>query len=117
MAVLAKPRRIFLFGFDGRIKGEDSEAAGALYFKEDHKDYHTPRRVDSEVRWFAKAHLWWDTIHFNEIAPAMIRHLTLLFDLPMPLIYNVCPDSALDCFPRITFDRFLEIVTGKDRRH
>jgi tetratricopeptide (TPR) repeat protein len=116
-ATLAKPRRIFLFGFDGRIKGEDSQQQGALYFKEDHKDYHTPRRLEPAVRWFTKAHLWWDTIHFDEVASVTMRHLALLFDLPRPLIYNVCPDSALESFPRITFDRFLEIVSDRDNGH
>lgn len=112
-ATLARPRRIFLFGFDGRIKGDDHREKGALYFKEDHKDYFTPRRDEEQVRWFAKAHLWWDTIHFDEIASVMMRHLALLFDLPRPVIYNVCADSAIESFPRITFNRFLEIVADE----
>ena len=113
VALLAKPRRIFLFGFDGRIKGDDSQRPDALYFKEDDKSYYTPHRSEAEARQLIKANLWWDTLRFDELASITLRHLALLFDLPHPPIYNVCPDSALESFPRISIDRFLQLTSGR----
>ena len=40
VGVLGRPRRIFLFGFDGQIKGSDSQQPGALYYKELDENYH-----------------------------------------------------------------------------
>jgi tetratricopeptide (TPR) repeat protein len=116
VGVLARPRRIFLFGFDGQIKGRDSRRLGALYYREDHEGYHHPRRNELEVRRLIKAHLRWNTLNFNELAPVVLRHAALLFDLPLPPIYNVCADSALTPFPRLTFARFREIVSSKAAR-
>ena len=41
----------------------------------------------------------------------VLRHAALLFELPQPPIYNVCPDSAVTVFPRITFDQFRRLVS------
>jgi tetratricopeptide (TPR) repeat protein len=113
VGLLARPRRIFLFGFDGQIKGSDIQQEGAIYYRENDDNYYSPRRrVELEIRWLAKVNLLWDSVRFNEVAPFVLRHLGLLFDLPMPPIYNVCVDSALDTFPRITVERFFEIVSA-----
>jgi len=112
VGVLARPRRIFLFGFDGQIKGRDSQRLGALYYREDHEGYHDTRRNEPEARRLTKAYLRWDTLNFNDFAAVVLRHTALLFDLPLPPIYNVCTDSALTPFPRITFARFREIVSS-----
>ena len=111
VGVLGLPRRIFMFGFDGQIKGSDSQQPDALYYKELHESYHAERRAEPEVRDFTRAWLLWDSTLFNELAPRVLRHAALLFDLPQPPIYNVCPDSAVTVFPRITFDRFRRLVS------
>jgi hypothetical protein len=111
VAVLGLPRRIFMFGFDGQIKGSDSQQPDALYYNEHHEGYHQTRRNVPEVRDLTRAWLLWDSTLFNELAPHVLRHAALLFDLPQPPIYNVCPDSALTVFPRITFDQFRRLVT------
>jgi hypothetical protein len=113
VAVLARSRRIFLFGFDGQMKGKDLEQAESLYYRDGHKAYFAPRRTEIEVRRMNMLWLWWDSMRFNETAPVVLRHTALLFDLPLPPIYNVCIDSALNSFPRITFDRFLEIAASQ----
>lgn len=113
VGVLARPRRIFLFGFDGQIRGRDSQRSGALYYREDHEGYHATRRNEPEARRLTKAILRRDTLYFNDLAPVVLRHAALLFDLPSPPIYNVCADSALTPFPRLTFARFREIVSSK----
>jgi hypothetical protein len=109
--VLGLPRRIFMFGFDGQIKGSDSQQPDALYYKEHHESYHQSGRKIPEMRDFTRAWLLWDSVMFNEVAPHVLRHAALLFDLPQPPIYNVCPDSALTVFPRITFDQFRRLVS------
>jgi hypothetical protein len=116
VGLLAQPRRLFLFGFDGQIQGHDVHRPGAHYYHEDHPAYYRPRRREPELQRLNKGCLRWDTTRFNETAAVVIRHVTLLFDLPRPPIYNVCFDSALDPFPRITFERFREIVSGKGVR-
>ena len=109
-ALLLEPRRIFLFGFDGRIKGEDSQAAEALYYKEHDPSYLKTARGNPAARELTRKWLWWDSLQFNEVAPHALRHTALLFDLDLPPIYNVCPGSALTPFPRVSFERFLEIA-------
>ena len=109
--VLSRPRRIFLFGFDGQMKGSDTGKADALYFKENHEGYHQTGRERPEVRDLTRAWLLWDSRLFNEMATHVLRHAALLFDLPEVPIYNVCPDSALKVYPRITFDRFLQLAS------
>ncbi len=111
VAVLARPRRVFLFGFDGRIRGSDSSRKGALYFREESDAYHAAGRSEDDTRSYTKATLWWDSLRFNEFAPIVLRHVALLFNLPQPPIFNVNVDSALEPFPRVTFDRFREIVS------
>jgi hypothetical protein len=111
VGLLARPRRIFLFGFDGKIKGTDSQQPDALYYKEHDASYHMTGRAKPAVRELTRSWLWRDTMLFNDIAPHVLRHGALLFDLPQPPIYNVCADSALDVFPRITFKRFRKLVS------
>jgi len=116
VGMLARPRRIFLFGFDGQIQGHDPQRPGALYYGEHHQSYFAPRRHEPEMRRYTQTSLWWDSLLFNEMAPSVLRYVALLFDLPQPPIYNVCVDSAVTSFPRITFERFREIVSREDLR-
>jgi tetratricopeptide (TPR) repeat protein len=113
VAVLARPRRIFLFGFDGKIRGEDPQAAGSLYFGEEDSRYHAPARRTTAGRQTTKSWLWWDSRRFNETAPVTLRHVALLFDMPLPPIYTVCPDSALEPFPRISMAQFAELISER----
>lgn len=116
VAVIGAPRRIFLFGFDGQTKGEDLQEATAVYYRDGHEAYHAPHRKDPAVRRLQKPFLWWDTLRFNESGPVVVRQVALLFNVPIPPIYNVCPDSALDPFPRISFERFRQIAAGSGLR-
>ena len=71
VGVLGRPRRIFLFGFDGQIKGSDSQQPGALYYKE-HRRRLSPQDVRAEYPRFATSRatrLLWDSTLFNELAP------------------------------------------------
>ena len=115
VGLLGLPRRIFLFGFDGQLEGDDLHRPEAHYYRGNHPRYYSPRRTEPEVQRLNKGWLRWDTTRFNETATTVIRHTTLLFDLPRPPIYNVCFNSALNPFPRITFERFCDIVSDSAR--
>lgn len=101
MVTLLEPRRIFLFGFDGRATGP-TEAIGSLYFGESEK---LPVIADS-ARVFTAGYLWWDSFRFNQIAESMLYHLAILHGIQLPVIYNVCPSSGITVFPRISIDDF-----------
>lgn len=104
LAVLLEPRRIFLFGFEGKVS-----AAGEYYYAEQDKASTLGERWQNRTaRW-----LWWDSFRFNHVAPCFINHLHLLHDAQFPLIYNVCKDSALTCFPRIGLDDYSRLVRGE----
>ena len=99
VGILARPRRVFLFGFDGKIEGSDIHRVGAHYYRDGHQAYHAPHRKEAEVRRIHVGALLWNSTHFSETAPVVVRHMSLLFDLPLPPIYNVCLNSALTPFP------------------
>ena len=103
-AILLEPRRIFLFGFEGKARA----AAGAYYYAQDYKAAYMGQDWQTRTaRW-----LWWDSFRFNQVAPCFINHLQLLHDVPYPLIYNVCQDSAITCFPRIWLDEYSRLTRG-----
>lgn len=103
-AILLEPRRIFLFGFDGKTSGR----TGERYYAEDDKaSYMAVGWEDRMERWLA-----WDTLRFNQVTTCFINHLHLLHDIKYPLIYNVGPDSALTCFPRIGLDDYSALTEG-----
>jgi hypothetical protein len=116
VGILARPRRVFLFGFDGKIEGSDIHRVGAHYYRDGHQAYHAPHRKEAEVRRINVGWLLWDSTRFSETAPVVVRHMSLLFDLPLPPIYNVCLNSALTPFPRVSFDRFRDIVVSEGAR-
>lgn len=102
LAILLEPRRIFLFGFEGKANA----ATGEYYYAEDYKaSYMGEGWQNRTARW-----LWWDSFRFNHVAPCFINHLQLLHDVRYPLIYNVCKDSAITCFPRIGLDDYSTLV-------
>ena len=112
IALHLAPRRIFLFGFNASIAGNDVAAEGALYYKELDTRYHAnvARRSELKVRDFSRRWGQRDAMMFNDAAPHSLRQTSLLFDLPLPPIYNVCIGSGLTVFPRISFDDFLAIA-------
>jgi hypothetical protein len=100
-AILLEPRRIFLFGFEGK-----STPTGEYYFAENDKASSLGQNWQSRTeRW-----LRWDSFRFNQVTPCFINHLQLLHDVQYPLIYNVCKDSAITCFPRIWLDEYSSLT-------
>lgn len=103
-AVLLKPRRIFLFGFD---QGGNAET-GEYYYAEHLKD------AGLEKGWQSRTERWlrWDAFRVSHLAPCFVNHLHMLHDVDYPLIYNVCKHSAITCFPRIELDDYLALDRG-----
>jgi tetratricopeptide (TPR) repeat protein len=107
-AILGRPRRIFLFGFDQRVEGERDKKSA--YFKGFKDRYRT--QDDSDFpRWRYEAD-WvkWDGIQVNEVSIITLRMIALMFNLNLPPIYNVCPNSALEGYPKINVSQFKEMV-------
>jgi hypothetical protein len=109
---LAGPSRIFLLGFDGKAD-VDLDSDDGIYF---HQGAKIAAAATGDVPgWpsFKRKHdfwLRWDSLRVSEIAPVFLRHLSLLYGAPVTPVYNVCPDSAIDCFPRISAREFEELT-------
>ncbi len=54
-----------------------------------------------------------DTLTFDVAADLSLQGASLLFDLPVPEIYNVSPDSHLGLFPKIGIDECLEMLVDE----
>jgi len=102
LAVLARPKNIFLFGCDGvaPLKG------GGVYFRQGSEEY-GKQNVASEqyARWLAR-----DTFFFNAMISTVLDSLSVLHRIALPPIYLCNPDSAYRPFPRIDGDEFLRII-------
>lgn len=108
--VLGKPRRVFLFGFDQRVEDDDPSKDSGLYYKELDERYHAQDRSDPILRQHVRDWVRWDAIQVNEVSVVTLRMLSLMFNIELPMIFNVCPDSALEGFPKIDVNKFAEIV-------
>ena len=104
IAVLARPRRIFLFGCDGAAPVERDRDT-PVYFRQQSAAY-GPRTADNQhyARWLAR-----DTFFFNAMIPMVLASLSALHGCPVPLIYNCNPDSAYRPFPRVAARDFLTL--------
>tara|TARA_Y100001960_G_scaffold272238_1_gene299572 strand:- start:1476 stop:2879 length:1404 start_codon:yes stop_codon:yes gene_type:complete len=109
-AVLGRPRRIFLFGFDQRVEGAAAEKESMVYYKELDERYPAHDRSNLSRRKHISDWVKWDAIQVNEISCVTLRMLALMFRVELPPIYNVCPDSALESFPKIDIKQFLKMV-------
>ena len=110
-AVLGRPRRIFLFGFDQRVIEDDGDKSSSVYFKEFDDRYPAHDRTDEARRQHISDWVKWDAIQVNELSGVSLRMLAQMFGVDLPIIYNVCPKSGLDRFPKIDIAQFLDLVT------
>jgi hypothetical protein len=94
--VLGLPRRIFLLA---STADQEATASSLTPCTTRNTRAIPTRRETPEVRDFTCL----AAMGFMDVqrsAPSVLRHASLLFDLPQPPIYNVCADSA-GGFPRI----------------
>jgi len=104
--VLGGARRVFLFGVDG--VGRDA-AGGHERFGSGDAAYRFEATDDREKRVLAE-NLLVDTLTFDFAADLGIQGIASLFDLPVPPIYTVSPDSHITLFPRIDIDRCIAML-------
>jgi tetratricopeptide (TPR) repeat protein len=104
IAVLARPRNIFLFGCDGVVSIERERNAG-VYYGQGSSAYGT-RHADNHhyARWLAR-----DTLFFNAMIPTVLASLSELHACPIAPIYNCNPNSAYRPFPRVNARDFLTL--------
>lgn len=107
LAVLARPRRIFLFGCDGAAAVGDDNAQ--VYFRQGSDDYgnQEPPRAKTYASWLAR-----DTFFFNSMVSTVLRSLAVLHRIPVPPIYICNPDSAYRPFPRIPAKEFIRVQSS-----
>ena len=101
--LLAKPRRIFIFGSDGG--GDPTSNDGAYFFSKSPGDKTERNRVAETYR-----RLRLDARHCDQNVEASMIMISVLYSVPIPEIYNVCLDSANRAFPRISYDDAFEML-------
>jgi tetratricopeptide (TPR) repeat protein len=104
MAVLGRPRSIFLFGCDGGVKN-------TCYFREGDAAYgDQPIPGDSYAPWLRK-----DTFLLDNMIGTLLQTVASIWHVDIPPIFNCCPDSRLKVFPRISADEFGLLGRGEGR--
>jgi|GEM_PF-3396469 len=104
--VLGGARQVFLFGVDG--VGRDA-AGGHERFGSGDPHYRYEASDEAEKRALA-LNLLVDTLTFDFAAELGLEAIAVLYDLPVPPIYTVSPDSHIALFPRIGLDGCLDLV-------
>lgn len=104
-AALASPRRIFIFGADGKIPDDPT---ALTHYRADSPDF--GRSIDDTARTAIGASLASEAKTFNHVAELNLMATETVFRFSRPPIYNVSPDSAIDLFPRISYDEALAML-------
>lgn len=106
--VLGEAKRVFLFGCDGTSR---ESVDGHYRYGTGHADYRYEPKNEEEKRMLAQ-NLLVDTLSFDEAADISLEGASALFDLPVPPIYNVSPQSHLNLFPKIRIEACFEMISG-----
>ena len=108
--VLGKARRVFLFGVDG--VGRDA-AGGDERFGTNNKYYRYTPADDHEKQMLA-LNLLADTLTFGFAAELGLIGVSLMYNLRIPPIFTVSPDSYIDLFPKIDIDTCIDMLRTAD---
>jgi tetratricopeptide (TPR) repeat protein len=119
--LLGRPRRVFLFGADGGASSESATAKRPYYYYED-VDSDTPSH-DFERRpgmmvykgrpdrlAVANERFRIDAINNDRVMRFALQCLEAIFEVPIPPIYNACPHSTHQLFPRITCSEAMALL-------
>jgi len=110
LLAMARPRRIFIAGADG---GGHPQYTKKHYFFHDDVDSEDPEKkaVDKPGMLTFKGmpdrlaeanrRTRNETLHCDNNILLALRFMNALFDLPIPPIFNVCPHSGYQAFPKI----------------
>ena len=89
-AVLGRPRRIFLFGFDQKVESASAENESIVYYKELDERYPAHDRTNLSQRKHISDWVKWDAIQLNEFSSVTLRMLAVSYThLTLPTIYSV----------------------------
>lgn len=113
LAVLAQPRRIFMFGCDGMVL-QTAQNDAPVYFRQGSADYGkqaTPAAT-AYANWLVR-----DTFFFNALIPTVLDSFSVLHRAPVPPILICNPDSAYRPFPRISGEDFLRLQAEPITEH
>ena len=102
LLVAAAPGRIFLFGADGGAPRGKSET----YFAKTGGVAEASARTIAEVHHRLANEAW----ECDQNVGLSMRAIAELHGLPLPEVYNCCPDSNHRLFPRIDFERGLAML-------
>lgn len=112
LAVLGRPRRIFLFGCDGarpNLRPDHDARTQAVYYRQEEGGYSRYDASNADYRnWLAR-----DTIMFDDLAQSSIEAISCMFGFEPPEIYNCSPDSAFTSFPRIDYPECLDLLAAR----
>jgi Tfp pilus assembly protein PilF len=102
LAVLGRPRRMFMFGCDGAAPLA-IERGAPVYFRQGSADYGAQPMPQSSPysKWLVR-----DTFFFNAQISIVLDCLSVLHRVQVPPIYICNPDSAYRPFPRISAAEF-----------
>lgn len=105
MAAIGRARRIFLFGADSRLP---ADGASPTHYGAESADFRLKTIEDHRAR--VGNALISDTMNFGDTTEIGLIAAEHLYGVTRPPIYNVSPDSAIDLFPRMTYDDALELL-------
>jgi tetratricopeptide (TPR) repeat protein len=119
LLLFGKPRRVFLFGADGGAHPKFEKRA--YFFHDDHDAKGPPQTFlnrpdmvsfkDNPDRLHeANRRLRVNAVNADRIMATALRTLEMTVGLAVPPIFNVCPHSAHELFPRIGIDAALSIL-------
>ena len=124
LLLFGRPRRIFLFGADG---GANPHCCKRPYFfYHDYDSFLPPqpflRRRDmvsfsGQPEQLREAHrrFYVNAVNADRIMAAALRTLDIVFGISAPPIFNVCPHSSHELFPRIDIDMALQELAAVGR--
>ena len=105
LAVLGRPRNIFLFGCDGAAPSVLEKGDGPVYFRQGSQEYGKQNVQNLQyAKWLAR-----DTFFFNSMISTVLQCLSVLHTVSVPPIYLCNPESAYRPFPRIGGGQFLAL--------
>ena len=119
LLLLRRPKRIFIFGADG---GSNPVFNKRPYFYNDDIDLDQPQQEFSQRPKIVSTkgrpeqlregnrRMRADAINADRVIKWALQVLNVVFDVPIPPIFNVCPHSTHAVFPRIDCDTAISML-------
>ena len=123
LLLFGRPKRIFLVGADGGVNPLFRKRPYFFYHDYDSKNlpqnFLTRRNMDSfdqpERVQEANSRFYINAINADRIMSSAFRTLELILGIDLPPIFNVCPHSTHQIFPRIDIDAAIAKLSAKHR--